>query len=130
MRTAYVMGAREDRELVRDVIEVLRSKSYVVEHDWTTHVDQATIKEENLRSGGYSDHGFRQEIAIGCLVAATTSSLGVVACGTHFPSIGARLAVAGWTHVIAPPRDSVFFDYPGVVVFDSFATWARELEAA
>lgn len=131
---AYVSAAFGDWREARGVQEVLLALDYVIEDDWT----QAAERPDSMRQEHQNEipPHVQREIAEEHIRASVSCDLHVLVCGPNFGSCFGGIGeffVAQYTgaicHVIAPPRNSVFFNLEDVVVFESITTWFEYMES-
>lgn len=132
---AYVSAAFGDWREARSVQDVLIELGYVIEDDWT----EAAEKDGALQTEHRDEipAGTQREIAKEHVRAAVACDLHVLVCGPNFASclggIGEFFLAqheGAQCHVIAPPRNSVFFKLERVQVFDSIVHWTPWISMA
>jgi len=127
-RVAYVSAAFDDWELARLCQQVLADRGYVVEDDWTQDAEVAGSTQAEHKNE--MPDSFQRDIAEEHVEAAKNCDLHVLVFGPSGHKMGGGWIEFGiaWfcgatPHVIAPPRNSVFFHLPGVRVFESLEVW-------
>lgn len=127
-KIAYVSAAFGDWREARLVQDVLIGLGYDIDDDWT----RAAEYPDALRQEHKDEipDVLQRGIADGHVRASEMCDLHVLVCGPNFGScfggIGEHF-IAQYTgstcHVIAPPRNSVFFKRDRVTVFESLVEW-------
>lgn len=133
-KTAYVMGAGGDWKRVRYVQTHLRARGYVIENDWTIYQD--TDEKRRIEHEGELGLAVKASAAITNMMAAKNSDLCVMVCGPcvsqaigAWIETGAAMSHGRQVHVINPPRDSVFWEFGNVRVFQGTLDWLVYLDA-
>jgi hypothetical protein len=131
---AYVAGRFGDWRLVRDAQNTLRSRDYAITFDWTPIAEEVELAEgdqthrmddgvelNTLRNNATLDLNGVCDADLYVLVCNPNSMENAMGC---YIELGAALACGLECHVINPPRDSVFFHRPRVLVFSDVIDWA------
>ena len=132
-RRAYVAGRFGDWRVVRQVQDTLREHGYQITYDWTVHAEPRGARINEWKNEIPAE--VQTKAAITDLCATEDADLLVLVCEDDmvgaigcYIELGAAAAAGKQVHVIAPPRNSIFWHLPNVRTFCYRETWAATFD--
>lgn len=128
-KRAYVAGRFGDWQSVRRAQAFLRERDYEITYDWTVHAEPRGARVNEWKNE-IPAH-VQARAAITDLTAAGDAELLVLVCEGDmagalgcYVEFGAAAVAGAEIHVIAPPRNSIFWHLPNVETFSGYEAWA------